>query len=316
MSLFVVTAIVLCFLLEAVIVALVHVLLGVLLCAIWPSSTAAAIASLILRPAATIDRNPATPSASEEPPRDVRVGDCVVRRGELCTVIAIDRSVVPIGVTVQNQKTGMVAHTELAFLSLPADCTATPPPTLPPPRLPLLRLLMLPLYAVALTSLAVLTRAVMLPLYLLRFTNLVRLIRLIGRSYRSDEAGDGPATQVVCNGRGGQECRSPNRPALVHVKGINKKTGEKGYRSWCKACHLAKPATHRCPPTKPRPEDHTHLDGHSINSESEMDSMGDWEFDGYKGADYDAEMSEYIEQQVSAKAGCQSIRHQTSRSTS
>ena len=28
--------------------------------------------------------------------------------------------------------------------------------------------------------------------------------------------------------------------------------------------------------------------------------MGDWEFDGYKGADYDAEMSEYIEQQVSA----------------
>ena len=222
--LFVVTAIVLCFLLEAVIVALVHVLLGVLLCAIWPSSTAAAIASLILRPAATIDRNPATPSASEEPPRDVRVGDCVVRRGELCTVIAIDRSVVPIGVTVQNQKTGMVAHTELAFLSLPADCTATPPPTLPPPRLPLLRLLMLPLYAVALTSLAVLTRAVMLPLYLLRFTNLVRLIRLIGRSYRSDEAGDGPATQVVCNGRGGQECRSPNRPALVHVKGINKKT--------------------------------------------------------------------------------------------
>ena len=33
-SLFVVTAIVLCFLLEAVIVALVHVLLGVLLCAI------------------------------------------------------------------------------------------------------------------------------------------------------------------------------------------------------------------------------------------------------------------------------------------
>ena len=101
--LFVVTAIVLCFLLEAVIVALVHVLLGVLLCAIWPSSTAAAIASRILRPAATIDRNPATPSATEEPPRDVRVGDCVVRRGELCTVIAIDRSVVPIGVTVQNQ---------------------------------------------------------------------------------------------------------------------------------------------------------------------------------------------------------------------
>ena len=138
----------LCFLLEAVIVALVHVLLAVLLCAIWPSSTAAAIASLILRPAATIDPNPAAPSVSEEPPRDVRVGDCVVPRGELCTVIAIDRSVVPIGVTVQNQKTGMVAHTELAFLSLPADCTATPPPTLPPPRLPLLRLLMLPLYAV------------------------------------------------------------------------------------------------------------------------------------------------------------------------
>jgi hypothetical protein len=78
----------------------------------------------------------------------VRVGDCVVRRGdsELCTVIAIDRSVVLIGVTVQNQKSGMVAHTELAFLSLPADCTATPPPTLPPPRLPLLRLLMSPLY--------------------------------------------------------------------------------------------------------------------------------------------------------------------------
>ena len=109
---------------------------------------------------------------------------------------------------------------------------------------------------------------------LLRFTNLVRLIRLLGRSYRSDEAGDGPATQVVCNGRGGQECRSLNRPALVHVKGTNKKTGEKEYRSWCKACHLAKTATQRCPPTKPE-ANHIHLDGNSIHSESEMDSMGD-----------------------------------------
>jgi hypothetical protein len=51
----VVTAIVLCPLVEAVIVALVHALVGVLVCAMWPSSATAAIASLVLRPAATID---------------------------------------------------------------------------------------------------------------------------------------------------------------------------------------------------------------------------------------------------------------------
>jgi hypothetical protein len=51
----VVTAIVLCPLVEAVIVALVHALVGVLVCVMWPSSTTAAIASLVLRPAATID---------------------------------------------------------------------------------------------------------------------------------------------------------------------------------------------------------------------------------------------------------------------
>jgi hypothetical protein len=51
----VVTAIVLCPLVEAVIVALVHALVGVLVCAMWPSSTTAAIASLVLRPAATIE---------------------------------------------------------------------------------------------------------------------------------------------------------------------------------------------------------------------------------------------------------------------
>jgi hypothetical protein len=86
------------------------------------------------------------------------------------------------------------------------------------------------LYAVAVTSLAIPNRAVMLPLHLLplevlRFSNVVRLMRLLGRSYRSDKAGDGPATQVACNGRDGQECRHPNqgRPALVHVKGTNKK---------------------------------------------------------------------------------------------
>jgi hypothetical protein len=51
----VVTAIVLCPLVEAVIVALVHALVGVLVCAMWPSSATAAIASLVPRPAATID---------------------------------------------------------------------------------------------------------------------------------------------------------------------------------------------------------------------------------------------------------------------
>jgi hypothetical protein len=112
-------ALALCVVVEAVIVALV-LLLGALFCAMWPSPTAAAIGSRALPPAATIDGKPTTPSATHEPPRDLQVGDSVLRRGELCTVIAIDRSVVPFGVTVQNQGTGIVAHTELALLSLPA----------------------------------------------------------------------------------------------------------------------------------------------------------------------------------------------------
>ena len=103
-------AIVLCPSAEVVIVTLVPVLLGALLCAMWPSPTVAAIGSLVLRPVANIDGKPATPCATDEPLRDLRVGDSVLRRGELCTVIAIDRSVVPFGVTVQNQGTGNVAH--------------------------------------------------------------------------------------------------------------------------------------------------------------------------------------------------------------
>ncbi len=99
----------------------------------WPPPTVAAIGSLVLRPVANIDGEAATPCAADEPLRDLRVGDSVLRRGELCTVIAIDRSVVPFGVTVQNRGTGIVAHTELAFLSLPAECT----PHSAPPPLPL-----------------------------------------------------------------------------------------------------------------------------------------------------------------------------------
>jgi hypothetical protein len=49
------------------------------------------------------------------------VGDCVLRsgRGELHTVIAIDRSLSPIACTVHNPTTGAVVDTELSFLSLP-----------------------------------------------------------------------------------------------------------------------------------------------------------------------------------------------------
>jgi hypothetical protein len=172
----------------------------------------------------------------------LRVGDSVLRRGELCTVIAIDRSVVPFGVTVQYQGTGTVAHTELAFLSLPAEGTPhSAPPPLPPPRPPLLRPLMSPVHIAAVASLAVLNRVLILPFRLLRFTALIRLIRQLGRSYRSDEAGDGPATQGVCNGRDGKECRHPRRPALTCVRAINKETQQREYRQWCKACNEAKP---------------------------------------------------------------------------
>ena len=235
-------AIVLCPSVEVVTVALVPVLLGALLCAMWPSPTVAAIGGLALRPAATIDGKTATPSATPEPPRDLRVGDSVLRRGELCTIVAIDRSVVPFGVAVQHQGTGAVAHTELAFLSLPAECSPRPaPPPLPPPRPPLLRLLMSPVHIAAVVALAILTRVLIVPFRLLRCTALVRLIRQLGRSYRSDVAGDGPATQGVCNGRDGKECRHPHRPVLTVVRAINKKTQQREYRSWCKACNEAKP---------------------------------------------------------------------------
>jgi len=164
---------------EAVIVALV-LLLGALLCAMWPSTTRAAIGSLALRPAATIDGKPTTSSATHEPPRALRVGDSVIRRGELCTVIAIDRSVVPFGVAVLHQGTGAVAHTELAFLSLPAECPPRrAPPPLPPPCLPE--------HVAAVGALAFLASVVIGPFRLLRFTELIRLIRQLGRSYRSDE---------------------------------------------------------------------------------------------------------------------------------
>ena len=170
LALCVVMALALCVVVEAVIVALV-LLLGALFCAMWPSPTAAAIGSRALPPAATIDGKPTTPSATHEPPRDLRVGDSVLRRGELCTVIAIDRSVVPFGVTVQNQGTGIVAHTELALLSLPAEGNPhSAPPPLPspllPPRPPLLRLLMSPVHIAAVASLAILNRV----LIVLRWT--------------------------------------------------------------------------------------------------------------------------------------------------
>ena len=233
LALCVVTALALCVVVEAVIVALV-LLLGALLCAMWPSPTVAAIGSRALRPAATTDGKPTTPSATHEPPRDLRVGDSVLRRGELCTIIEIDRSVVPFGVTVQKQGTGIVAHTELAFLSLPAECSPRPaPPPLPPPRLPE--------HVAAVEALAILARVVIGPFRLLRFTELIRLIRQLGRSYRSDEAGDGPATQGLCQGRDGKECRHPHRPVPTVASGTNRRTGQKEYRSWCQACHEAKP---------------------------------------------------------------------------
>ena len=47
---------------------------------------------------------------------------CVLRRGEPHAVVAIDRSLSPIAVTVQNQATGAMVETELSCLSLPGDC--------------------------------------------------------------------------------------------------------------------------------------------------------------------------------------------------
>ena len=236
-----VMALPLCVDVEAVIVALV-LLLGALLCATWPSATVAANGSRALRPAAIIDGKPATSSATHEPPRELRVGDSVFRRGELCTVVAIDRSVVPFGVAVQHEGTGAVAHTELAFLALPAECTPRPAPRpLPPPRLPLLRLLVSPVHIAAVPAMAILARVVIGPFRLLRLTELIRLIRQLGRSYRSDEAGDGPATQGPCQGRDGKECRHPRRPVPTVANGINRRTRQKEYRSWCQACHDAKP---------------------------------------------------------------------------
>jgi hypothetical protein len=59
----------------------------------------------------------------------LHVGDCVLRRGELHTVVAIDRSLSPIAYTVQNHTTGAVVETELSFLSLPKRApTAQPQP--------------------------------------------------------------------------------------------------------------------------------------------------------------------------------------------
>jgi hypothetical protein len=232
-----VMALPLCVDVEAVIVALV-LLLGALLCATWPSATVAANGSRALRPAAIIDGKPATSSATHEPPRELRVGDSVFRRGELCTVVAIDRSVVPFGVAVQHEGTGAVAHTELAFLALPAECTPRPAPRpLPPPRLPPLRLLVSPVHIAAGAAMAILDRVVIGPFRLLRLPELIRLIRQLGRSYRSDEAGDGPATQGPCQGRDGKECRHPHRPVLTVANGINRRTRQKEYRSWCQACH-------------------------------------------------------------------------------
>ena len=129
-------AIVLCPSVEVVTVALVPVLLGALLCAMWPSPTVAAIGGLALRPAATIDGKTATPSATPEPPRDLRVGDSVLRRGELCTIVAIDRSVVPFGVAVQHQGTGAVAHTVRLSLAVqePAPVAPGGPKPKQPPR--------------------------------------------------------------------------------------------------------------------------------------------------------------------------------------
>ncbi len=49
----------------------------------------------------------------------LHVGDCALRRGELHTVIAIDRSLSPNAYTVQNHTTGAEVNTELSFLSLP-----------------------------------------------------------------------------------------------------------------------------------------------------------------------------------------------------
>ena len=80
------------------------------------------------------------PLFTPTPPRDLRVGDSVLRRGELCTVIQIDRSMVPFGVTVKNIKSGKIIDTELSFLSFPEESTPplfTPTPSPTPSPTPL-----------------------------------------------------------------------------------------------------------------------------------------------------------------------------------
>jgi uncharacterized protein YegL len=63
-----------------------------------------------------LDQAVPLPRKLELPP-GLRVGDCVLRRGELHAVVAIDRSLSPIAYTVQNETTGAVVETELSFLS-------------------------------------------------------------------------------------------------------------------------------------------------------------------------------------------------------
>ena len=117
---------------------------------------AAAVVSLWCRPRAAVDFAPCPLKISSSElisdaydglARRLRIGDSVLRRGGPYTVVAIDRSLAPIAVTVQHQTTGAVVHTELSYLSLPCDCCEAP-------SLPLLRVLMMPLCGSAIMLLA------------------------------------------------------------------------------------------------------------------------------------------------------------------
>ena len=138
------------------------------------------VGSLWCRPRAAVDFAPSPLKSSSSElisdaddglARRLRIGDSVLRRGEPYTVVAIDRSLAPIAVTVQHQTTGAVVHTELSYLPLPCDCCEAP-------SLPLLRVLMMPFCGSAIMLLAILTRLLMFPFCLLRFAEVVVLVRL------------------------------------------------------------------------------------------------------------------------------------------
>ena len=219
----------------------------------WPSSTALAVGSLWCRPPTAVDLAAPPPNGScsgqtsdldhaDGLARSLRIGDSAWRRGEPYTVVAIDRSLAPIAVTVQHQTTGAVVHTELSCLSLPCDCSGAP-------SLPLLRMLTTPVCGSISVLLSGLMRVLVFSSCLVRLTKLVLLVRLLGRRYRSDMAGDGPTTQGECKGRNRMGCVHRERPVPTDYKGM--RDGVRIYRNWCASCHTA--PVHRSPYQRPPP---------------------------------------------------------------